>query len=361
MVRPLHRSAQEVRRGAHGHAGLWFDKFCNTWPDDDSWSLRSRDGQNPKHEWLKTLAGLVGDPGQLTEARLRLARVVRAVGGALEVFRAESRFVTGLGRAHPVENGLAFHPTLGVPFLPGSSVKGLVRAWARDEGVAADELARLFGAAGDQGREGSFIFFDALPVAPVALEVDVLTPHSAAWTPKDPPGDWCSPVPVPFVVTARGARFLFGVAPRPGAEGELARVRDYLTKALKFEGAGAKTAVGYGRFAEVSDETRKLVELLAREARERARDEVMRTPSGRLRVEVEKANEDQLAELILRYLEKGELTVPAERAAFAAAVRELRPDWLASWKKKQKVEKTTKPSGDKLKARAKLIDGEPSG
>lgn len=332
MLRPLHRSAQDVRRSADGHAGLWFDKFCNTWPADQSWCLRSEEKQNPKHDWLKTLVGSVGDPKQLDEARLRLARVVQAAGGGVEVFRTESRFVTGLGRAHPVENGFTFHSTLGVPFLPGSSVKGLVRAWARDEGISKDELTRLFGAAGDEGREGSFIFFDALPVAPVDLEVDVLTPHSAAWTPKDPPGDWRSPKPVPFLVTARGARFLFGLAPRPGAEGDLDRIRDYLTKALKLEGAGAKTAVGYGRFA-----------------KER----------GRFHVEVEKANEDQLAELILRYLEKGELTVPEERAGFAAAVRELRPDWLASWRKKQRVEKTTKPGGDKLKARAKLINGEP--
>lgn len=368
MVRPLYRSAQGAKRGDAGHAGLWYDKFLDTWPHDQSWSLQSKDKQNPKHEWLKTLGGSVGDAGQLAEARLRLAWVVEAAGGVWGLFRAESRFVTGLGRSHPVENGFAFHPSLGVPYLPGSSLKGLVRAWARDYGVdkggekEVDEeaITRLFGAAGDEGSEGSILFFDAIPVAPVMLEVDILTPHSAAWTPEDPPGDWRSPRPVPFLVTAPGAYFFFGIAPRRG-EGELGRVQGWLRDALRFEGAGAKTAVGYGRFAEVADETRKLAEALAREARERRRAEALSTPEGRLRREVEESNEAELAELIRRYVEKGELTAPAERAAFVAAVRELRPAWLSDWRSKKKADKATNVGPDKLKARAKLIDSEPGG
>jgi CRISPR-associated protein Cmr6 len=34
-----------------------------------------------------------------------------------------------LGNPHPVEKGFLWHPTLGTPSLPGSGVKGLVRAW----------------------------------------------------------------------------------------------------------------------------------------------------------------------------------------------------------------------------------------
>ncbi len=45
-----------------------------------------------------------------------------------------SPFVTGLGNEHPLENGFAFLNPYGLPYLPGSSIKGVLRA-------AAEELA----------------------------------------------------------------------------------------------------------------------------------------------------------------------------------------------------------------------------
>jgi CRISPR-associated protein Cmr6 len=50
-------------------------------------------------------------------------------------------FVTGMGLEHPIENGFAFLDPYGLPYLPGSSVKGVVRK-------AAEELA-LFGEDGE--------------------------------------------------------------------------------------------------------------------------------------------------------------------------------------------------------------------
>ena len=47
-----------------------------------------------------------------------------------------SPFVTGMGNPHPVENGFSFLSPYGVPYLPGSSIKGIVRR-------AAEELALM--------------------------------------------------------------------------------------------------------------------------------------------------------------------------------------------------------------------------
>ncbi len=47
-------------------------------------------------------------------------------------------FVTGMGMEHPLENGFAFLDPYGLPYLPGSSVKGVVRR-------AAEELALFEG------------------------------------------------------------------------------------------------------------------------------------------------------------------------------------------------------------------------
>jgi CRISPR-associated protein Cmr6 len=66
----------------------------------------------------------------------------RQLGQALQletqvhIFSAKSRapFVTGMGLEHPLENGFAFLDPYGLPYLPGSGVKGVVRR-------AAEELA----------------------------------------------------------------------------------------------------------------------------------------------------------------------------------------------------------------------------
>jgi CRISPR-associated protein Cmr6 len=52
------------------------------------------------------------------------------------VFKNRAPFVTGMGIEHPLENGFAFLDPYGLPYLPGSSVKGVLRR-------AAEELALL--------------------------------------------------------------------------------------------------------------------------------------------------------------------------------------------------------------------------
>ena len=55
-------------------------------------------------------------------------------GGALMTFEAQAiaPFTTGLGNEHPLENGFAFLSPYGVPYLPGSGVKGVLRQAARE-------------------------------------------------------------------------------------------------------------------------------------------------------------------------------------------------------------------------------------
>ena len=50
---------------------------------------------------------------------------------------AQAPFTAGLGEAHPFENSFAFLDPYGIPYYPGSSIKGVVRR-------AAEEIA-LFG------------------------------------------------------------------------------------------------------------------------------------------------------------------------------------------------------------------------
>lgn len=257
-MRPLYREARNAEY-QKGNAGLWYDKFCDLWPDDGAKGL----GEN-KLAWIGKITGKnVGDRELMDDYRVRHTRLVNAAGGIAREGVTISRFVTGLGRAHPVENGFAWHATLGAPYLPGSSIKGLIRAWAltwryagddaRPEEQVRAEANEVNARLGTPGGVGDILVLDALPLAPVRLEADVMTPHYGAYyrDSQQPPGDWMSPNPVPFLVVAPGNKFHFALLPRtrtPAARAHLDQVEGWLTEALSWLGAGAKTAVGYGRF-----------------------------------------------------------------------------------------------------------------
>ena len=363
MTRPLYGAAvqEPASREPGGHAGLWFDKFCNQWQvGDDSWTMSSQDkASNPKLDWIRTVADCpIGIREQLDESTLRLTRLIHRRGGRVAVFTAEARFVTGLGRSHPVENGFAWHPTLGTPYLPGSSVKGLVRSWAEMDAEPRPDARTRERLLGAPGKAGGMCFLDAVPVAPVRLEADVMTPHYAGWSKSDPPGDWRSPKPVPFLTTAADTSFLFGIIPcREVANGDLDTVSDWLRCALAWAGAGAKTAVGYGRFRHDDERTTRWMQRLSDEDRERseerARQEAMKSPEGRWRLKLQSQTEAQILDLVRIHLEKEPLEDPAERRAFADAVSST--DMVQHWRRGNKKDPRTLVGKKKLKERARLV------
>jgi CRISPR-associated protein Cmr6 len=161
---------------------------------------------------------------------------------------------------HVLETGFVWHRILGVPYLPGSSVKGLTRAWAEQWGGAKhDEVIRLFGPRNEEAQKnpsvGNLIVFDAIPVNTPDLEVDIMNPHYAPYYEdkkgETPPADYHSPRPIFFLTVKEGVQFKFSIAPRPGGDTKDDDVElgfELLKCALENIGTGAKTAVGYGYF-----------------------------------------------------------------------------------------------------------------
>jgi CRISPR-associated protein Cmr6 len=265
--RPLHAAARTAHRHAGGHAGLWYDKFCDGWNAD--WTGFA--GDSGKRDWIATIANVgearppktVGDAGQIAEACRRLKALAASQNGKCFLAKTAWRLASGLGRSHPVENGFAWHHTLGTPYLAGSGLKGLARAYARDwRNDISESVNRIFGPAPKGALAvGSVVFLDAVPVAPVVLEADVMTPHYVAWYEKgEVPGDWHSPVPIPFMTVAPEQSFLFCLLPRSAAAQDVDDCRmaaDLLKEALEVLGAGAKTAIGYGQFEVQSEADHK--------------------------------------------------------------------------------------------------------
>jgi CRISPR-associated protein Cmr6 len=281
LVLPLYKiSLPPAFDFEESNAGLWYDKFCNKWCMDSNkeglkcWSMESfeqrypddrKESINPKMDWISTVVRKdtnekrVGSKSLLKEFRTRREWLLKNSGQYPIYLKTVGPFVTGLGRNHPVENGFAWHHTLGVPYLPGSSIKGVVRSWAASWlSQPEEDIKRIFGPRDDQKDHsvGSVVFLDALPIKPVQLKVDIITPHYGPYYQDDkgktPPADWHSPVPVPFLVVDTDQGFIFGLMPRrpgdPKGIDDCSKVNGWLVDALKNLGGGAKTAVGYGRF-----------------------------------------------------------------------------------------------------------------
>ncbi|MEE1289877.1 MAG: type III-B CRISPR module RAMP protein Cmr6 [Spirochaetota bacterium] len=177
--------------------------------------------------------------------------------------KTTSPFITGLGSGHPTETGMILDRNIGVPYIPASSIKGVLRlahainiANGQKE-VPDSELEKYFGTADTKQKEqyrGQLVFLDAYPARDIQLHVDIMNPHYTKYydgTNKQPV-ETESPVPIKFLTVKEGTEFIFHCAFMPlnlsdkCDEDEIEAMYD---TAFERVGFGGKTSIGYGRFA----------------------------------------------------------------------------------------------------------------
>ncbi|MCS6911684.1 MAG: type III-B CRISPR module RAMP protein Cmr6 [Myxococcales bacterium] len=256
-------------RGAH--AGLVFDRYLRIWREQRllrELRQEARGERKDEHrEALESFCEATARPGESCRELLAMVndRLDRALGPLRNArcfdLRTNARLAVGTGAEHPLENSLTFDPVVGVPFLPGSTLKGLCRAWAEllcAEGTLGDAtLRRLFGPESNERDKsaGDLVFWPAWPnPGPTewpALEVDVINCHHPEYYggDRDRAVDWESPVPVYFLVVRAGTAFRFRLSSRSENGEHVALGERLLKEALRWLGLGSKTAVGYGTFA----------------------------------------------------------------------------------------------------------------
>ena len=167
--------------------------------------------------------------------------------------KTASRLVVGLGAGHVLETSLTLHHIFGIPYIPASALKGVVRMvsfWEivekqnkkLDEDIEKlqkhlydDEISNsdsedilkhklLFGT---QNFKGLLVFLDAYPEIQDnknnqnnntnqkdegIFELDVMTPHyQGYYTKNQVPGDWENPNPIIFLTVKKGITFCFNV------------------------------------------------------------------------------------------------------------------------------------------------------
>jgi CRISPR-associated protein Cmr6 len=238
------RGALDGIKGSPGstHAGLWFDRYFD-----------ARGGNDAKRNLMEQTAQLgVPQAYRVFFDRYKAALLEQA-GVRLAVAEAQGRMVIGTGDQGVAEAGITLHHTYGVPYIPGSALKGMAAAyahrWLDGDGwrMGGEAYTIVFGST---DAAGYITFFDALylPGSPKddrPLARDVITSHHPDYYVGDnpaPPADWDSPNPVPFL-TATG-RYLIAVA---GPDAWADTALKIIGMALRDIGIGAKTAAGYGR------------------------------------------------------------------------------------------------------------------
>lgn len=213
---------------------------------------------------------------------------------------ATAPFTTGLGNEHPLENGFAFLNPYGLPYLPGSGVKGVLRQAARElasgdwgdpqgwtqepryplrvngkpaldsrkQPIVLTMLDVLFGRDTPGGESdhvrGALSFWDVVPqIAGDSLQVEIMTPHQShyyqerAHAGSITPHESGQPNPISFLTVPPGSAFTFHVicdrpflarlAPDLAEDGAWKTLlAAAFTHAFDWLGFGAKTAVGYG-------------------------------------------------------------------------------------------------------------------
>ncbi len=269
----FHKLIAELLKDAlspEANAGLVFWRYPKVWRNN-----RLVEGR----EYGKWLKSFVRDySGQKTEQEWLLRSLLERYEtlGEGRTFLPTGPVVTGLGADHPTNNGFSFHAVLGIPWLPGSSVKGLCRAGAiLLDGQESRRVRDLLGFATDTAggtqstaSRGKVVFLGALPTAWPKLHVDIVNPHYPEYyqdQSKERPGARKGqskgnirtkipspiedPVPSPFLVVSPETQFRFWLREVPGAslaKEDWEQVWEWLEAGLDYLGIGAKTAAGYG-------------------------------------------------------------------------------------------------------------------
>lgn len=170
------------------------------------------------------------------------------------VMKVDGRLLIGLSGGAALETACAVSHTYGTPYIPGSSIKGVARAYAsRALPGAGAIIDDLFGAAPSEddpeGLAGLITFHDAWWVPGSApgnrpFVQDIVTSHHSAYYASDgatPATDLDSPIPNALI--AVHGSFLIVLE---GAAEYMDLAIAIVEQACSRDGVGAKTRAGYG-------------------------------------------------------------------------------------------------------------------
>ncbi len=249
MISSRRQSLQRVNVPAASHAGLWLDKFMTAQLQQDDHVAH---GQTPPTQQHVAETAGISMPEAYRAFYERWAAAMQTSGATTAEAAVKGRMAVGLGDESVLETSVTLHRTYGVPYIPGSALKGLAASYARqrlDPALWGAQTAGYRTLFGETEKAGYVTFFDALYLPGSghqgkALHADVIAVHHPKYYQggQEPPADWDNPTMVPFL-SATG-RYLVALA---GPPDWVQTAFAILELALNEIGVGAKTSSGYGR------------------------------------------------------------------------------------------------------------------
>ena len=239
--------------------GLRLDKL-NREIDDSS-------GHDHKDEMLQVMSSFSMPPSLLKSYGYAFKKwcEIMALQRECEVFDiiSTTKALLGTGNTSVHEFGVNLNKPWGVPYLSGTTLKGLVSSYLASNGgqdwwksnkdsKKSDYQIQLFGGEREQDGKiysGSIIFNDAW-IYPESNEKwfvnDIINVHHQQYYgERRLPDGTENPVPVKIAALKMNLKFFVSIH---GNQKERLFVKSVLKRALMEEGIGGKTAVGYGRF-----------------------------------------------------------------------------------------------------------------
>ncbi len=214
------------------------------------------------------------------------------------------KLIIGLGNHSVFETGITLHHTYGIPYIPGSALKGVLKSYIIEEyfkecmekcdGKCSKQceessnkdslFIKIFGGENDRGEsvKGKVIFMDCFPNENFIIKRDIMTPHHKDYYGGDEklPLDSDETSPIHFLVVeennnlkCKDKQLAFEI--NIGIDKDISKkiiekkenesinskilekyrdkkvyefILENLIDALNFHGIGAKTSVGYGYF-----------------------------------------------------------------------------------------------------------------
>ncbi|AST00689.1 MULTISPECIES: type III-B CRISPR module RAMP protein Cmr6 [Geobacillus] len=322
------------------------------------WNDRKKVWESSKQLKSVPILPELKEVGEQLRAQREQAMVEWAQTGGVKKLKARlsGRIVHGLGAGHVRETSLTIHPVYGLPYIPASSLKGLVRHWFIEAYCEGDEKrlsehedgCTIFGI---QDHKGQVQFYDIFLIDGLRLEKDVLAVHMKEYYEgKKAATDNQKPVPVSFWTVMAAEVDIYLTAHGFRDDEKTTRLLEaaslYTKQALMEWGIGSKTSSGYGRFSEVDDVTE--TEFLPLVQKERARLERQKIEQEML--ERKRREEEERARLALLSPEE-RLVAEIERLTDSETDRQRSKDSLYQ----QVIEQQNKQAAVALQAYWKRI------
>lgn len=365
----------------------------------------NRDRGLAEAQLAEALAKVSWDSRELAALRARhtrrflgLFRSAYSERASVAVGQLEGRLALNLSDSLIQNAGICLDRLFGLPFIPGSAIKGVSRhaalaelkaARAEDRSRIFDLFRAVFGAADNdfehgelrpfrpllsgraENQKGAIAFLPAYPVNEARVVVDLTNVHYPDYYRTGRTEDLSNerPQPNPFPAVEAGAQFAFclvlnGTNPDPNL---LTAATRWLETALTIHGLGAKTASGYGWFSLCPDvleqllvEERRETEAAAAKARTEAgaQAEAAAEAARRAALPPEEQARDRFAALNQQDFAAtvsgiAALSATEQQGLLLALLRPERRDTWKSWKKSDKP--ANKARVEALQAAAKTL------